>query len=96
MNYPNPFSFGTSFSLEHNLPDTDLLVTIYIYNLSGRIIKTIQERFYTTGYRIDPIYWDGKNENGSYVESGFFIYRAIVSSPEGKINELTGKMIKIR
>lgn len=96
MNYPNPFSFGTSFSLEHNLPDTDLLVTIHIYNLSGRIIKTIQERFYTTGYRIDPIYWDGKNENGNYVESGFFIYRAIISSQEGKINEITGKMIKIR
>ncbi len=96
MNYPNPFSFGTSFSLEHNLPDTDLLVTIYIYNLSGRIIKTIQERFFTTGYRIDPIYWDGKNENGNYVESGFFIYRAIISSQEGQINEITGKMIKIR
>lgn len=96
MNYPNPFSFGTSFSLEHNLPDTDLLVTIHIYNLSGRIIKTIQERFYTTGYRIDPIYWDGKNENGNYVESGFFIYRAIISSQEGQINEITGKMIKIR
>lgn len=96
MNYPNPFSFGTSFSLEHNLPDTDLLVTIYIYNLSGRIIKTIQERFFTTGYRIDPIYWDGKNENGSYVESGFFIYRVIINSQEGKINEITGKMVKIR
>ncbi|MEA1896736.1 MAG: type IX secretion system sortase PorU [Bacteroidota bacterium] len=96
MNYPNPFSFGTSFSLEHNLPDTDLLVTIHIYNLSGRIIKTIQERFYTTGYRIDPIYWDGKNENGNYVESGFFIYKAIISSREGTINEITGKMVKIR
>ncbi len=96
MNYPNPFSLGTSFSLEHNLPDTDLLITIHIYNISGRIIKTIRERFYTTGYRIDPIYWDGKNENGSYVESGFFIYRAIISSQKGNINEITGKMVKIK
>ncbi len=96
LNYPNPFAWETNFSIEHNLPDTELKITIYIYNISGRIIKTIVNRSYTTGYRIAPIHWNGMNDGGNYIESGFYIYRAVIEGPDGIIDELSGKMVKAR
>lgn len=95
-NYPNPFSQETSFILEHNMSESEMEVEINIYNLSGQIIKTIRDRYYSPGYRLGPIVWDGKTDSGRYVDEGIYFYRVRIKSPEETISVITNKMIKIR
>jgi len=71
-NYPNPFSSSTTIS--YNIPQTGD-VEISIYDLKGQRIKTYQIGNTPPGnYKLE---WDGKNEKGQKVISGFYIYRII-------------------
>jgi len=70
QNYPNPFNPVTHISYDI-IEATN--VTIRIYDLLGRSVKTlVNERkdvgTYTT-------LWNGLDQNGSKVASGVYIYR---------------------
>ena len=95
-NYPNPFTQETSFILEHNMSESELEIEINIYNLSGQIIKTIRNRYYSPGYRLGPIEWDGKTDSGRYVDDGIYFYQVRIKSPDETISIINSKMIKIR
>ena len=69
QNYPNPFNPTTQ--IRYDLPE-DALVTINIYDLMGRSIKSLVNSNQTAGYR--SIRWDGKNNLGEGVSAGMYIY----------------------
>ncbi len=71
QNYPNPFNPTTW--IEFVLPK-DEFVTLKIYTLDGREVKTLVEnKLYSAGrHRIS---WDGTDNIGSKVASGVYIYR---------------------
>ena len=96
INYPNPFNSGTSIVMEHNMADSEFDVTISIYNLSGQIIKTITDRYYSAGYKLGPILWDGTNSHGSPVQGGLYLYRLRLQAEDGSFAEITSKMLKVR
>ena len=48
-------------------------VKIVIYDMLGLIVRTFEDKEYTPGRYI--INWDGKDNSGSYVSSGIYIYR---------------------
>ncbi len=96
FNYPNPFHEGTSFILEHNMADTELDVQINIYNLPGQIIKTIKNRYYSSGYRLGPVNWDGKTDSGQYIDEGIYFYQVIIRNSDETISVINSKMIKIK
>ena len=75
LNYPNPFSTHTNFQFEHNLPNTELEIIIQIYNMSGQIVKTIEHNTFDGGFRVDDIQWDGRDEYGSYIANGVYLYK---------------------
>lgn len=93
LNYPNPFSDQTSFVFEHNQTDGDLEVFIRIFDLSGQLVKTIQQTFFADGYRIGPIEWDGRDENGNKLGSGIYVYRVSVRSSMGNHAEGFQKLV---
>lgn len=93
LNYPNPFSDQTSFVFEHNQTDGDLEVVIRIFDLSGQLVKTIQQTFFADGYRIGPIEWDGRDQNGNKLGSGIYVYRVSVRSSMGKHAEGFQKLV---
>ncbi|MEO2006898.1 MAG: FlgD immunoglobulin-like domain containing protein, partial [Candidatus Poribacteria bacterium] len=73
-NYPNPFNPETWIPFELKA-DSD--VTIRIYGLDGRAVRTLDLGLLTTGEyvgRDDAAYWDGKNAHGERVASGVYIY----------------------
>lgn len=74
-NYPNPFSRKTQFQFETNYINIPLDITVQIQSLSGKIVKTIQEKITPTGYRITGIEWDGRDDNGSELANGVYLYR---------------------
>lgn len=81
LNYPNPFTTRTQFNFEHDLPGGDLEVIIKIYSLSGKLVKTLQNTQLATGFRVDNIAWDGRDDYGSKLAKGVYMYNIRVKSP---------------
>ncbi len=85
-NYPNPAKDYTYFQFEHNKSGTDAIITIDIYNLSGRIVRTIKRNIYMEGYHSSPIEWDLKDNNGNSLANGLYPYRIRVEINDGLIS----------
>jgi hypothetical protein len=96
INYPNPFKTGTSFVFSHNQAEGMLDVSIRIYNLDGQLIRTFETSFFSTGYRSEPIYWDGSTDTGYRLSEGMYVYRIQVKNETGQSDGKTGKMILVR
>ena len=86
QNYPNPFNPVTL--IRYDLPeDTDVFITIY--DLRGRVIKSLIKGVQSAGYR--SIRWNATNNSGEPVSAGMYIY----SIQAGKFHQ-TKKMILLK
>lgn len=85
-NQPNPFASGTriDFTL-----DRGLNVSLEIYDVSGRLVRTLVERWMPEGPHAAD--WDGRDGLGHPVPSGLYFYR--LSTATGAI---TNKALLIR
>ena len=68
-NYPNPFNPSTI--IQYDIPKVGI-VEISIYDISGKLIKTILNQSQAAG--LHKVHWDGRNEAGEKVASGIFVY----------------------
>ena len=74
-NYPNPFNPETW--IPYHLSQ-DAKVVIRIYDVRGRIVRTLDVGFQSFGYyanRDKAAYWDGKTDIGEMVSSGAYFYQ---------------------
>ncbi len=92
-NYPNPFMSATRFNVEHNMSDQQLKVVIEIFDLSGRIIRRIEYSLYASGYRLEPIVWDGTNAQGERLKGGIYPYRVTIENENGDSVQKFSKLI---
>lgn len=90
--FPNPFHGQTNFTFSHNQQGQDLDLTIRIFTLEGRQIKTIHHTIKASGSRYVGANWDGTNDAGSVLPPGIYIYGIMVKS-NGKTQILGGKVI---
>ena len=67
--YPNPFNPITS--LRYDLPE-DALVNITVYDMMGRIVKTLVNGSQTAGYK--SIQWNATNDRNEPVSAGLYLY----------------------
>jgi hypothetical protein len=93
FNYPNPFFDRTWFSISHNRPDQELTLRLSIHELSGALVRVIETRVFSSGYRLEPIEWDGTSSGGSPMGGGVYIYKAVLSSDQGEVASSSGKLI---
>ena len=70
QNYPNPFNPVTT--LRYDLPETGL-VTITIYDMLGRQVKTLINRTQDAGYK--SVIWNATNDYGKPVSAGIYLYQ---------------------
>jgi flagellar hook assembly protein FlgD len=91
--FPNPVTETATFTAGHNRPDTEIDVTITILNTGGSIVRIIREQFYSTGYSLPDIAWDGCNENGSRLARGMYLWRAEAVTADGERASATGRII---
>jgi len=96
FNYPNPFSTNTDFYFDHNLPNVNLNITISIFTISGKLVKTLQTNMVTTGYRSNPINWNGLDDYGDQLAKGVYIYKVAVKSDNGESVEKIEKLVIIK
>ncbi len=93
LNYPNPFTTKTKFFIEHNQCCTSLKVTIQVYTISGKVVKSINQTINNQGFRFDGIEWDGKDEYGDKLARGVYIYKVSVTDGSNKKAEKIEKLV---
>jgi hypothetical protein len=93
LNYPNPFTTKTAFWFEHNHPGVDLYTKIEIFTVSGKLIKTISQTINTAGNRSNEVLWDGRDEYGTKIGRGVYIYRLRVTTLDGKVADKWERLV---
>lgn len=93
LNYPNPFTTNTKFFVEHNQCCTSLSLSIQIYTISGKLVRTINHYVQNEGFRIDGIEWDGKDDYGDKIGRGVYIYKVKIKGGNGKAAEKIEKLV---
>jgi concanavalin A-like lectin/glucanase superfamily protein len=80
--YPNPYRSDIKPEKEVSFDRVPAQATIRLYDISGQLIKTIKK-----DSQVPWVRWDLKNESGSHVASGVYIYiiRANGQERRGKI-----------
>jgi flagellar hook assembly protein FlgD len=85
LNFPNPFINSTCFMFEHNKSGVDLDILIQIYTLSGRLIKSIEQRIFSEGFRLGSqncLSWDGRDDYGDPLAKGVYLYKVKLRGAE--------------
>jgi hypothetical protein len=93
LNYPNPFTTKTSFYFEHNRCCEQLDVQIQIFTITGKVVKSINTRVSTEGFRSEPIDWDGKDDFGDNIGRGVYVYHVKIRSTDGNISDKYEKLV---
>jgi hypothetical protein len=89
QNYPNPFNPSTiiSFTIPEGLSNS--LVKLVIYDINGRVIKTLVNEQMSAGNYLAR--WDGTDDSGLHVASGVYIYNLRAGD-----KQFSGKMILLK
>jgi hypothetical protein len=93
LNYPNPFTTHTEFFFEYNQPGVSVDVNIQVFTISGKLVKTLESSMTNSGYRSDPISWNGLDDYGDRIGRGVYVYRLKVRTSDGKVAEKYEKLV---
>lgn len=96
FNYPNPVVDKTFFVFEHNQSNKDIEVEIRVYDISGRLIKTLNATVKSESYKSEPIEWDARTDAGGEISGGFYVYQLSATSESGQVKHETSKLVFVR
>ena len=101
VNYPNPFSTSTRFVYTLTGAELPEVFKIYIYTVSGRLVKVIdllELGEVRIGQNITNYAWDGRDDYGDLLANGVYLYKVELKMPNGstikKKNKATSKYFK--
>jgi hypothetical protein len=80
LNYPNPFVNYTEFWFTHNRPYEALEVQVQVMTITGKVVWTKNQIITTEGFLSKDITWDGKDDFGSKIGKGVYVYKLTVKS----------------
>ena len=80
LNYPNPFVNYTEFWFTHNRPYEALEVQVQVMTTTGKVVWTKNQIITTEGFLSKDITWDGKDDFGSKIGKGVYVYKLTVKS----------------
>ena len=93
-NYPNPFTSNTTFTFQQNLNKL-LDVKIRVYTVAGRLIRQIKK--INVSDKFVKIPWDGRDQDGSQIANGTYLYKIIVRTADGSYSKsVLGKLAVVR
>jgi hypothetical protein len=93
LNYPNPFTTRTQFMFEHNQACESLDVRIQVFTVSGKLVKTLDQKVKQNGFRSEPIAWDGLDDFGDRIGKGVYVYKIEVRNESGGSAEQFEKLV---
>lgn len=80
VNYPNPFSDQTIFTIDHNRQGDSLKAVISIFNVQGKLVYSFERTYQHASNRINDLQWDGMDANGNRLNPGVYLARLILQS----------------
>lgn len=90
---PTPAKGNVEFHLTHNRPESQMKVGIMVYDIAGRLHWKHEETGSSELFKDYVIDWDLRNNSGSHVRPGVYIYRAAISTNNSKEATEAKKMI---
>ena len=82
---------------EHNRPDDQLDVRMDIYDMNGKLIKSLTKHISSGSYANSDFTWDGRSDQGATLNSGIYICKVFISSFELQTeSEISSQMILIK
>jgi hypothetical protein len=93
LNYPNPFTSHTNFWFEHNRPFEQLQLSVRIFTVSGKLVKTLSRTIFSEGNRSTELEWDGRDDYGDKLGRGVYIYILRVRAADGKTADKIEKLM---
>ena len=95
FNVPNPVdrTFGGKTFFTYHLAQAPDTVTIKIYSVNGRLLKTLDD--VTANRGTNETGWDCRDEAGVRCANGVYFYRVIADTENGKIEQV-GKLAILR
>lgn len=90
LNYPNPFTTHTLFQFEHDLVNTELDIVVNIYSITGKLVKSVVQTKYSSGFRVNDIGWNGRDDFDSRLGRGIYLYKVSVHSKELNLTRESG------
>ncbi|MEN8764521.1 type IX secretion system sortase PorU [Wenyingzhuangia sp.] len=94
LNYPNPFINHTEFWFKNNRLGDPIEITVQIYTVSGKLLKTIHRSDSNLDEISRVVTWDGKDDYGNRLGKGVYIYKLTVKENiTGQSNEKIEKLV---
>lgn len=91
VNYPNPFSESTCFTIDYDKKNVTADVSIHIYDIMGRIVNTLEYReLNVSNLKLD---WDGRDAAGRHLSAGVYIYKVYLRDSDGYECDTSQRMI---
>lgn len=89
---PSPSHEYTTFMLTHDRPESEVEITIEVFDFSGRILWNHSERV-TPSDNTYSYTWNLRGSSGQPLGTGVYLYRVTVSSPIGQSVSKAQKMV---
>ena len=97
MNYPNPFREFTRIHFEHNRPGVEMDVNLNIYDMNGKLVKSMHNKISESSYANSDFIWFGDSDTGASIVSGIYLCKVSVSSAESdEENVISSQMVIIK
>lgn len=87
QNVSNPFNPSTT--IQFDVPASGGVVTLRIYDVSGRLVRTLINESQSVGQK--SVSWNGRNDAGQQVATGTYFYRLVAPG-----FEQTRKMVLLK
>jgi hypothetical protein len=95
-NFPNPFVGKTTLFFRHNRSGDDLQAQVFIYNLSGEVVKSHQIFIPESDYQVNIMEFDPELDSSKKLSAGLYLARLVLRSlSNGSKNEQVTKLILV-
>ena len=92
-NYPNPFTDNTRIYFEFNMPDTEIELELQIFDISGRLLRSIRQSLVSEGFTSGEFEWDRRDAGGNRLNAGIYPYRVILRTEKGQVVQESSRMV---
>ena len=81
VNYPNPFTESTCFTIDFDKKNVTVDVDIIIYDVTGRLVNKLEySNLDVVNIKMD---WDGRDASGNHLPTGVYIYKVCLKDSDG-------------
>lgn len=92
--YPNPTQIESHFTIEHNQPGENLILTLAIYQTDGKTLLMESERLVKANARIDDLSWIFLQNQTKYPAKGTYIYKLTLQSEiDNSVDSVSGLIL---